>query len=63
MVISIFEIGYGLGSSSMAIKSMSAGINLLKFTMIMLMATSNSHFMHLSSIMWLNQNKVADLLN
>jgi len=51
VVISIFEIGYSLGSSSMAIKSMSAGIKLLKFTMIMLMATSNSHFVRLSSIM------------
>lgn len=63
MVISIFEIGYGLGSSSMAIKSMSAGIQLLKFTMIMLMATSNSHFMHLSSIMSFKKIKVADLVN
>jgi len=63
VVISIFEIGCGLGSSSMATKSMSAGIKVLKFTMIMLMASSNSHFKHLSSIMFLNQNEVADLVN
>jgi hypothetical protein len=61
--VSIIEVGFAFGSSSMAIKSMSTDIKVLKFTMIMLVVSSNSKFRHLSSIMCFNQDRVADLVN
>jgi hypothetical protein len=57
------EVGFVLGSSSKAIKSMSPDIKGLAFTMVMLVASINSNFMQLCSIKFANYDKVADLVN
>jgi hypothetical protein len=57
------EVGFVLGSSSEAIKSMSPVIKGLAFTMVMLVASIKSNFMQLCSIKFANYDKVADLVN